>query len=80
VATDPQFRNGKPFIVRFFNGLMKPNHSIPGDVLVGEIEAIGKDVNLYKAGDQVFAACAMTGGWLSTSACRKTARWRKPSR
>ena len=69
VATDPQFRKGDPFITRFFNGLTKPKHSIPGDVLAGEIEAVGKDVTLYKTGEQVFAACAMTQGGQAEYIC-----------
>ena len=69
VATDPQFRKGDPFITRFFNGLTKPKHSTPGDVLAGEIEAVGKDVTLYKTGDQVFAACAMTQGGQAEYIC-----------
>ena len=69
VATDPQFRKGDPFITRFFNGLTKPKHSIPGDVLAGEIEAVGKDVTLYKTGDQVYAACAMTQGGQAEYIC-----------
>lgn len=69
VATDPQFRKGDPFITRFFTGLTKPKHSIPGDVLAGEIESIGKDVTLYKKGDQVFAACAMTQGGQAEYIC-----------
>lgn len=77
VATDPQFRKGDPFVGRFFTGLTKPKHSIPGDVLAGEIETAGKAVTLYKTGDRVMAACAMTqGGKRSTFACRKTVRWR----
>jgi NADPH:quinone reductase-like Zn-dependent oxidoreductase len=63
------FRKGDPFIGRFFTGLMKPNRSIPGDVLAGEIEAAGRDVNLYKTGDQVFAACAMTQGGQAEYLC-----------
>ncbi|NOT03126.1 MAG: NAD(P)-dependent alcohol dehydrogenase [Anaerolineales bacterium] len=69
VATDPQFRKGDPFITRFFTGLTKPKHSIPGDVLAGEIESVGKDVTLYKTGDQVFAACAMTQGGQAEYIC-----------
>ena len=69
VATDPQFRKGDPFITRFFNGLTKPKHSIPGDVLAGEIEAVGNDVTLYKIGDKVFAACAMTQGGQAEYIC-----------
>jgi NADPH:quinone reductase-like Zn-dependent oxidoreductase len=62
VATDPMFRKGEPFVTRFFNGLTKPSHAIPGDVLAGEIEAVGRAVTKYRKGDQVFAACAMTQG------------------
>lgn len=69
VATDPQFRKGDPFITRFFNGLTKPRHSIPGDVLAGKIEVVGKDVALYKTGDQVIAACAMTQGGQAEYIC-----------
>jgi NADPH:quinone reductase-like Zn-dependent oxidoreductase len=69
VATDPMFRKGDPLIGRFFNGLTKPNHSIPGDVLAGKIEAVGKNVTLFKAGDRVFAACAMTQGGQAEYTC-----------
>ncbi len=69
VATDPQFRKGDPFITRFFTGLTKPKHAIPGDVLAGEIESVGKDVTLYKPGDQVYAACAMTQGGQAEYIC-----------
>jgi NADPH:quinone reductase-like Zn-dependent oxidoreductase len=69
VATDPQFRKGDPFIARIFTGLLKPKHPIPGDVLAGEIEAVGKDVTLFKKGDQVYAACAMTQGGQAEYIC-----------
>src|SRR5688572_738536 len=69
VATDPMFRKGEPFITRLFNGLTKPNHAIPGDVLAGEIEAAGKAVTKYQKGDQVLAACAMTQGGQAEYIC-----------
>ena len=55
-ATDPVMRKGEPFISRFFTGLRRPKNPIPGTELAGEIEAVGKDVQQYKEGDQVFAA------------------------
>jgi NADPH:quinone reductase-like Zn-dependent oxidoreductase len=45
---------GKPFIIRFFIGLFKPNSTITGTDFAGEIEAAGKNVVTYKSGDRVF--------------------------
>ena len=52
--TDCGFRLPRPFIVRFFSGLFRPKRKILGSELAGEIEATGKDVTLFKKGDQVF--------------------------
>lgn len=53
-STDPVFRKGKPYISRMFTGLLKPKHSIPGDVLSGEVVEIGNKVTKFKVGDRVF--------------------------
>jgi NADPH:quinone reductase-like Zn-dependent oxidoreductase len=42
------------FIVRLGFGLTKPRKSIIGYELSGVVEAVGKDVNLFKKGDQIY--------------------------
>jgi len=51
---DWKFRNGKTLIARFMIGLLKPKTNILGVEFAGEIEAVGKDVRLFKEGDQVY--------------------------
>jgi NADPH:quinone reductase-like Zn-dependent oxidoreductase len=45
---------GSPFIMRFATGLRKPKNRVPGTDLAGTVEAIGKDVQNLRPGDEVF--------------------------
>jgi len=53
---DFRFRQGTTFIARFMTGLLKPKPGVQilGVEFTGEVEAVGKDVRLFKQGDTVY--------------------------
>jgi NADPH:quinone reductase-like Zn-dependent oxidoreductase len=53
---DPMQRKGKPYFGRIFVGFTKPRRPILGTEFSGEIEAVGKNVKLFKKGDKVFGS------------------------
>ena len=50
---DPGFMRG-PWPLRLMTGLRKPKPTRLGNDLAGQVEAVGKNVTLFKAGDEVF--------------------------
>jgi NADPH:quinone reductase-like Zn-dependent oxidoreductase len=52
--TDCGFRAAKPFIVRFFTGLIRPRVTVLGNEFAGEVEAVGSGVTSFAVGDKVF--------------------------
>lgn len=57
---DSGLRQGD-FINRLLNGILKPRRKILGSDIAGKIEAIGKNVTLFKTGDNVYGD--LSGSW-----------------
>ncbi|MFC2001583.1 NAD(P)-dependent alcohol dehydrogenase [Chloroflexota bacterium] len=53
---------GFGFLMRIASGFKKPKQPVLGTELAGEIEAVGKDVALFKEGDKVFGDTGMSSG------------------
>lgn len=66
---DIRLRKADPFAVRFIFGLLKPKINILGSVFSGEVEAVGKDVKSFKAGDAVFGHTDMRFGAYAEYIC-----------
>ena len=54
---DWHFVRGQPYIARLALGLPRPKNGVRGVDVAGHIEAVGKNVRQYQAGDEVFGAC-----------------------
>ncbi|MDQ5826616.1 MAG: NAD(P)-dependent alcohol dehydrogenase [Chloroflexota bacterium] len=52
-AGDWRLIRGRPYLVRLFTGLLKPNGGAPGNDLAGHVEAVGRKVTEFKPGDEV---------------------------
>jgi NADPH:quinone reductase-like Zn-dependent oxidoreductase len=58
------------FPMRLYVGLLKPKRIKKlGQELAGEVEAVGKDVNSYKAGDQIFGTTGFRFGAYAEYIC-----------
>jgi NADPH:quinone reductase-like Zn-dependent oxidoreductase len=45
---------GEPFVARLWTGFREPKDRIPGSDLAGRVEAIGRNVQQFQPGDEVF--------------------------
>src|SRR6266542_4473578 len=66
-----------PYFARIGNGLRKPKDTSVGADLAGRIEAVGRDVEGFQPGDEVFGTGG--GSWAEYAAAREARLARKPS-
>ncbi len=60
--TDCEFRKSNIVVNRLFTGFFRPRKTILGREFSGQIEAIGKGVQFFKPGDEVFGLSAINMG------------------
>ena len=61
-AADWALLTGKPLLVRLMdNGLLKPKFKILGADIAGRVQAVGKDVQEFHSGDEVFGDISERG-------------------
>jgi NADPH:quinone reductase-like Zn-dependent oxidoreductase len=81
-AGDWHLLRGKPFLMRFTSGLLKPKHTILGAAFAGRVEAMGRNVTQFVVGDEVFgdvSACGF-GAFAEYVAVPENALALKPTR
>ena len=59
---------GKPFYVRI-GGFRKPSHQILGSDIAGRVERVGKNIRLFKPGDEVFGETTRYSGGFAEYVC-----------
>ena len=68
---------GSPFVMRFATGLRKPKNPVPGTDVAGTVEAVGKDVQGLRPGDEVFGWA--DGAFAEYASAKETQFIKKPA-
>lgn len=76
---DWHLMRGEPFIARLTSGLFKPQETILGIDIAGQVEAVGKNVTAFQPGDEVFGGCGWGGGFAEYACVKEKDVERKPA-
>jgi NADPH:quinone reductase-like Zn-dependent oxidoreductase len=69
-AADWHLLTADIFLVRLMMGLFKPKRSVPGADIAGRVEAVGREVQQFRPGDEVFGDILMSeSGSFAEYAC-----------
>jgi NADPH:quinone reductase-like Zn-dependent oxidoreductase len=80
-AADLHLLRADPFMIRLSSGLLNPKNEILGSDIAGRVEAVGRNVQQYKPGDEVFgdiSGCGW-GGFAEYACARADALVLKPA-
>jgi NADPH:quinone reductase-like Zn-dependent oxidoreductase len=61
-AADLHLLRADPFLIRLSSGLINPKNQILGSDITGRVEAVGRNVQQFRPGDEVFGDIS-AGGW-----------------
>ena len=62
---------GTPFVNRMLNGLLRPKRKVLGSDIAGRIEAVGKKVQNFKPGDEVYGDLSNFWGGFAEYVCAR---------
>jgi len=82
-AADWRMMRADPFLARFYGGLLKPTRfQILGTDIAGRVEAVGRNVRQFQAGDEVFGNTFKSdfGGFAEYKCARENELVSKPAK
>src|SRR6266540_7305989 len=79
---DWHLMRAEPFLARLENGLLKPKNTKLGADVAGRVEAVGRNVTQFQAGDEVFGGMPLNvlGGFAEYVCAHEEALALKPAR
>ena len=81
-AADWHLMRAEPFLARLENGFLKPKNTKLGADVAGRVEAVGRNVTEFQAGDEVFGSMQLNelGGFAEYICANEVTFALKPTR